>query len=76
MNESLQRYLDFRRMMVRQAKAQRNGSVQALGAGGAEVRELRERLLLERSALLEQAAEQVEAMRLTLKAVRHDAARS
>ena len=47
-------------MMVRQAKAQRNGSVQALGAGGAEVRELRERLLLERSALLEQAAEQVE----------------
>jgi molybdopterin/thiamine biosynthesis adenylyltransferase len=70
MNPSLQRYVEFRKLMIRQAKAQR-----ARGAVGAantahEARAARESALIERSNLLERAAAQAEAMRWTLRAVR------
>jgi hypothetical protein len=70
MNPSLQRYVEFRQMMVRQARAQRADSRAHAVGDGAGARQARERAMIERSALLEQAAEQAAAMRWTLRAVR------
>ncbi len=70
MNPSLQRYLEFRQMMLRQARAQRaHGRNAGLDARHA-ARAAAERAVIERSALLERAAEQAEALRWTLHAVR------
>ncbi|WP_119167618.1 hypothetical protein [Algihabitans albus] len=69
MNNSLQRYVDFRQMMTRQAEAPWSNIPEILDPsdGGAEA--LSDRLLFERSAVLQDATEQVEAMRLTFKAI-------
>jgi hypothetical protein len=70
MNPSLERYLEFRQMMIRQARHQRaRGQRHSLDARSAATTAA-ERAVIERSALLEQAAESAEAMRWTLRAVR------
>ena len=69
MNDSLQRYLDFRRMMLQQAKGQRLGPAAMSCAVEGESGQADERLLMQRSANLQEAVAQIEAMRLTMKAV-------
>lgn len=70
MNPSLQRYLEFRQMMLRQVRAQRAQGRNAGFDARHAARAAAESAVIERSALLEQAAEQAEAMRWTLRAVR------
>ena len=69
MNDSLQRYVDFRRMMLQQATVQRLGPAAMSRAVEGESGQADERLLMQRSANLQEAVAQIEAMRLTMKAV-------
>ena len=69
MNDSLQRYVDFRQMMLKQAEGQRSQSLTGFWSAERRSGALDEGLLLQRSANLQEAVAQIEAMRLTLKAV-------
>ena len=69
MNDSLQRYVDFRQMMLQQAEGQRSQSLTRLCSAEHKSGTLDEGSLLQRSANLQEAVAQIEAMRLTLKAV-------
>lgn len=69
MNDSLQRYVDFRRMMLQQATGERLGPAVMPRAVEGESGQADERLLMQRSANLQEAVAQIEAMRLTMKAV-------
>ena len=69
MNDSLQRYVDFRQMMLKQAEGQRSQSLTGFCSAERKSGALDEGLLLQRSANLQEAVAQIEAMRLTLKAV-------
>jgi hypothetical protein len=61
MNRSLERYLEYRKLLARQAKAQSPRVASGRGHEGAPIA---------RSYRLDRAADQAEAMRWTLRAVR------
>ena len=66
MNGSLQRYVHFRQMMIRESEAQGLAATPSLGSGAETVAAGQ---VFERSAVLQETVERVEALRLTLKAV-------
>lgn len=66
MNGSLQRYLHFRQMMIRESEAQGLAAVPSSGSGAETVAAGQ---VFERSAVLQETVERVEALRLTLKAL-------
>ena len=66
MNGSLQRYLHFRRMMIRESEARGFAGAPSSGSGAETVAAGQ---VFERSAVLQEAVERVEALRLTLKAL-------
>ena len=65
MNGSLQRYVHFRQMMMRQSEGQEADSLDA----SSPFAKAADGQLFERSAVLQEAVERVEALRLTLKAL-------
>ena len=69
MNGSLQRYVHFRQMMMRQSEGQEADSLDASSPFAKATVKAPDGQLFERSAVLQEAVERVEALRLTLKAL-------